>query len=68
MGHAAEAHRALFVVYWATAEIYNGTLDAYFFNSAGDFAADLPAAARFFGADAYAAIFDRLPPGPPRRG
>ncbi|XAY06017.1 hypothetical protein DSM112329_02878 [Paraconexibacter sp. AEG42_29] len=48
----------MFVVEWAMSEIYNGTLDQYFFNSAGDMAADLPAAARFLGADDYAAIFD----------
>lgn len=54
-----EAHRALFVVYWATAETYNGSLDQYFWNSAGDFASLLPAAARFFGSESYAALFER---------
>ncbi|WP_354697208.1 hypothetical protein DSM112329_02836 [Paraconexibacter sp. AEG42_29] len=58
LGRLSPAHRAVFVVEWAMSEIYNGTLDQYFFNSAGDMAADLPAAARFLGADDYAAIFD----------
>jgi hypothetical protein len=31
----------------------------YFFDSAGDFAAHLPVAARYFGADAYADLFGR---------
>jgi hypothetical protein len=54
-----EAHRALFVLYWATAETYNGSLHQYFWNSAGDFASLLPAAARLFGAESYAALFER---------
>jgi hypothetical protein len=54
-----EAHRSLFVVYWAVAETYNGGVPIYFFNTAGDFAPYLPAAARYLGADAYADLFDR---------
>jgi hypothetical protein len=54
-----DAHHALFVVMWAMAEIDNGTLDQYFFNSTGDLAAALPEAARFFAADDFADIFDR---------
>jgi hypothetical protein len=53
------AHRALFVVIWAMAEIDNGTLHQYFANSTGDLAAALPQAARCLGADAHAEIFDR---------
>lgn len=53
------AHRALFVVYWAMAETENGSLHQYLSNSAGQLAPLLPDAARFFGAETYAAVFDR---------
>ena len=53
------AYRALFVVYWALAEIYNGSLHQYFSNSTADDADELPAAARLFGGDAYADVFER---------
>ncbi|MEA2394516.1 MAG: hypothetical protein QOJ82_2407 [Solirubrobacteraceae bacterium] len=58
-GRLPEAHRALFVIYFATAEIDNGGLHQYFSNSTGDWAALLPGAARLFGAEPYADIFDR---------
>jgi hypothetical protein len=54
-----EAHRALFVVWGATAETSNGSLHQYFANSTADLAAALPEAARFFAADDLAEILDR---------
>jgi Domain of unknown function (DUF4375) len=54
-----EPHRAVFVGYWVLAENDNGGLEQYFWNSAGDFAAQLPGAARLFGAERYANLFER---------
>jgi hypothetical protein len=54
----SDGHRALFVIHFALAEIDGGGLDQFYRNSAGDFARELPTAARFFGADAYARIFE----------
>jgi hypothetical protein len=55
----SDHHRALAVVWFAMAEHSNGTLHQYYSNSTGDLARELPDAARLFGADAYADIFEK---------
>jgi hypothetical protein len=55
----SDHHRALVVVWFAMAEHSNGTLHQYYSNSTGDLAPELRAAARHFGADAYADIFEK---------
>jgi Domain of unknown function (DUF4375) len=54
-----ERHRALFVIHFSMAEIYSGGLFQLYDSGAGDLADRLPAAAREFGADDYARIFER---------
>jgi hypothetical protein len=58
-GRFSDHHRALAVVWFAMAEHSNGTLHQYYSNSTADMATELPAAARLFGAGAYADIFEK---------
>jgi Domain of unknown function (DUF4375) len=48
--------RALYVSWWAEAEINNGGFNQYFWNSAGQFANLAPASFEFFDARAHAAL------------
>jgi uncharacterized protein DUF4375 len=48
--------RALYVLYWADAEILNGGFSQFYFNSTGYFAPDLPDAAADVGAAGHARL------------
>lgn len=48
--------RALYVTWWVEAEVNNGGFNQYYWNSAGEFADDAPAAFEFFGANDHAAL------------